>query len=162
MTAEEFIAIWKDNKLTERGGAQAHFDDLCDLLGVDKPRDPDNYCFERGAKKSAGGDGWADVWKRGCFGWENKKPGRDLDAALKQLTDYALQLENPPLLVVSDRERIIIHTAFTGYPDEPREIRIEELTDPGKRQLLKWVFTEHEKLRPETPATLFQASSDLE
>lgn len=41
MTAEQFIAIWKDNKLTERGGALAHFDDLCDLLGVDKPRDPD-------------------------------------------------------------------------------------------------------------------------
>jgi hypothetical protein len=38
MTAEQFIATWKDNKLTERGGAQAHFDDLCDLLGVDKPR----------------------------------------------------------------------------------------------------------------------------
>jgi len=149
MTPEEFIAIWKDNKLTERGGAQAHFDDLCDLLGVDKPRDPDNYCFERGARKSAGGDGWADVWKRGCFGWENKKPGRDLDTALKQLTDYALQLENPPLLIVSDRERIIIHTAFTGYPDEPREIRIEALTDPGKRQLLRWVFTEPAKLRPE-------------
>ena len=149
MTPEQFIAIWKDNKLTERGGAQAHFDDLCDLLGVDKPRDPDNYCFERGARKSAGGDGWADVWKRGGFGWENKKPGRDLDTALKQLTDYALQLENPPLLVVSDRERIIIHTAFTGYPDEPREIRIEELTNPAKLQLLRWVFTDPVKLRPE-------------
>ena len=110
MTPEEFIDLWKDNKLTERGGAQGHFDDLCDLLGVDKPRDPANYCFEHGAKKSGGGDGWADVWKRGCFGWENKKPGRDLAAALHQLTDYALQLENPPLLVVSDRERIIIHT----------------------------------------------------
>lgn len=97
MTPDVFIARWKDNALTERAGAQAHFDDLCDLLGVDKPRDPVNYCFERGAKKSGGGDGWADVWKRGCFGWENKKPGRDLNAALKQLTDYALELENPPL-----------------------------------------------------------------
>jgi len=149
MTPDQFIARWKDNKLTERGGAQAHFDDLCDLLEVDKPRDPDSYCFERGARKSDGSDGWADVWKRGYFGWENKKPGRDLDTALKQLTDYALQLENPPLLVVCDRERIIIHTAFTGYPDEPREIRIEELTDPNKRQLLTWVFTDTEKLRPE-------------
>lgn len=46
MTPEEFIDLWKDNKLTERGGAQGHFDDLCDLLGVDKPRDPDNYCFD--------------------------------------------------------------------------------------------------------------------
>jgi hypothetical protein len=36
MTPEAFIALWKDNKLTERGGAQAHFDDLCDLLGVAK------------------------------------------------------------------------------------------------------------------------------
>jgi hypothetical protein len=114
MAPEKFIETWKDNKLTERGGAQAHFDDLCDLLGVDKPRDRDNYCFEYRAEKSSGGDGYADVWKRNCFGWENKKPGRDLDAALKQLTDYSLQLENPPLLVVSDRERIIIQSKVTG------------------------------------------------
>lgn len=60
MTPEQFVARWKNNPLTERAGAQAHFDDLCDLLGVDKPRDADNYCFERGARKSGGGDGWAD------------------------------------------------------------------------------------------------------
>lgn len=137
MTPETFIARWKDNALTERAGAQAHFDDLCDLLGVEKPRDPDKYCFERGAKKSGGGDGWADVWKRGCFGWENKKPGRDLKAALKQLTDYALELENPPLLVVSDRERIEIHTAFTGYPDEPRLILLQDIGHPENLQILR-------------------------
>ncbi len=148
MTPEEFIARWKDNALTERAGAQAHFDDLCDLLGVEKPRDPQNYCFERGAKKSGGGDGWADVWKRGCFGWENKKPGRDLKAALKQLTDYALELENPPLLVVSDRERIEIHTAFTGYPDEPRLIHLADIGKPENLQLLRWVFEDPEKLKP--------------
>ena len=159
MTPEKFIATWKDNPLTERAGAQGHFDDLCDLLGVDKPRDPDNYCFERGAKKAGGGDGWADVWKRRHFGWENKKPGRDLDAALKQLTDYALQLENPPLLVVCDRERIVIHTAFTGYPDEPREIRIDELVDPDQRQILKWVFTDPEKLRPEKSTAAITAEA---
>jgi hypothetical protein len=66
MTPDQFIATWKNNPLTERAGAQAHFDDLCDLLGVEKSRDPENYCFERGAKKAGGG--WADVWKRGCFG----------------------------------------------------------------------------------------------
>ena len=118
------------------------------MLGVEKPRDPDNYCFERGARKSGGGDGWADVWKRGCFGWENKKPGRDLNAALKQLTDYALELENPPLLVVSDRERIEIHTAFTGYPDEPRLILLQDIGQPENLQILRWVFTDPEKLKP--------------
>lgn len=149
MTPEKFIATWQNNPLTERAGAQAHFDDLCDLLGVEKPRDPENYCFERGAKKAGGGDGWADVWKRGCFGWENKKPGRDLDAALKQLTDYALYLDNPPLLVVSDRERIIIHTAFTGYPDQPRVILIAELEEELVREQLRWVFEDPARLRPE-------------
>ena len=148
MTPEKFLALWENNKLTERAGAQAHFNDLCDLLGVEKPRDPDNYCFERGAAKSGGGNGWADVWKRGHFGWENKKPGRDLDAALKQLTDYALKLDNPPLLVVCDRKRIIIHTAFSGYPDEPREICIEDIGKPENLQILQWVFTDPEKLRP--------------
>jgi hypothetical protein len=81
MTPEQFVALWNNNPLSERAGAQAHFDDLCDLLGVEKPRDPDSYCFERGAKKSTGGDGWADVWKRGHFGRENKKPSRDVNAA---------------------------------------------------------------------------------
>ncbi|MGB7502501.1 MAG: DNA methyltransferase, partial [Azonexus sp.] len=159
MTPQAFIAKWRDNPLTERAGAQAHFDDLCDLLGVDKPRDPENYCFERGARKASGGNGWADVWMRSRFGWENKKPGRDLDAALKQLTDYTLQLDNPPLLVVSDRERIVIHTAFTGYPDEPREIRIEQLVDPEKRQILRWVFTDPEKLRPEKSTAAITAEA---
>jgi len=120
MTPEQFIARWENNALTERAGAQAHFDDLCELLGVDKPRDPENYCFERGAKKSGGGDGWADVWKRGFFAWENKKPGRDLDKALKQLTDYALHLESPPLLVVCDRQRIIIADSVLGRITRPR------------------------------------------
>ena len=148
MIPEDFIAHWKDNPLTERAGAQAWFCDLCDLLGVDKPRDSENYCFERGAKKTGGGDGWADVWKRAFFGWENKKPGKDLQEALKQLLDYSLNLENPPLLVVSDRERIIIHTTFPGYPDEPREIRIDDLIDPQQREILRWVFTDPEKLKP--------------
>ncbi len=161
MTPEEFIARWQKNKLSERAGAQGHFDDLCELLGVPKPRDPESYCFERGAKKSSGGDGWADVWKRGYFAWENKKPGRDLAKALKQLADYAPNLENPPLRVVCDRERIIIHKAFTGYPDEPHTIRIEELIDPSKRQILKWVFTDPQKLRPEktTAAVTEEAAS---
>jgi hypothetical protein len=105
MTPEEFIDLWKDNKLTERGGAQAHFDDLCDLLGVDKPRDPDNYCFEHGAKKSGGGDGWADVWKRGCFGWENKSRGETAPQRCIS-SSFRWASEDAALMVASiDQER---------------------------------------------------------
>ena len=41
--------------------------DLCELLGEEKPIDPGGgewYCFKRGATKTTGGEGWADVWKR--------------------------------------------------------------------------------------------------
>lgn len=68
MTPAQFIALWQNNPLSERAGAQGHFDDLCQLLDVGKPRDPDYYCFERGAGKASGPEGnrgWADVWKRG-------------------------------------------------------------------------------------------------
>ena len=73
MTPAEFITKWKDNKLSERAGAQAHFLDLCELLGVDKPSDPDNYYFERGAKHTGAGRGWADVWKRQNFISQHQK-----------------------------------------------------------------------------------------
>ncbi len=42
----------------------------------------DHYCFERGALKDSGGEGWADVWKRHCFAWEYEGKHADLDAAL--------------------------------------------------------------------------------
>ena len=83
-TPAEFIAVWRDNPLSERAGAQPFFLDLCEVLGVAKPGDPENYCFERGATRTGAGRGWADVWKRGCFAWENKAPGGHLGEALKQ------------------------------------------------------------------------------
>jgi hypothetical protein len=70
------------------------------------------------------------VWKKNCFAWEYKAPGRDLGAALKQLMTYALALDNPPLLVVSDRRRIEIHTHFTGTPSEVNSIALEDIGQP--------------------------------
>ena len=76
MNAQEFIAKWRRVELTERSAAQQHFLDLCELLGQDPPAKADpigeSFCFERGVKKLGGEDGWADVWKKGFFGWEYK------------------------------------------------------------------------------------------
>lgn len=58
-----------------------------------------------------------------------------------------------------DRERIRVHTAFTGYPDQPREIRIDELIDPEPRELLRWVFTDPVKLRPEKSTAAITAEA---
>lgn len=42
--------------------------------------------FERGATKTGGGEGWADVWKKGHFSWEYKGKHKDLTAAFARLT----------------------------------------------------------------------------
>lgn len=156
MTPQEFIKIWRNNKLTERAGAQPYFNDLCDLLGVDKPVSHGVYQFEFGASKVTGGDGWADVWKQGCFGWENKKPGRDLKQALKQLLDYAPALGYPPLLVVCDRQRIEIHTAFNGYPDEPRLIHLDNIGQPENLQFSVGYLRNQRNLNLPSPARLLR------
>lgn len=149
---EAFIRKWKASELKERSASQSHFIDLCALLGVESPTEADQkgewYCFERGASKTIGGDGWADVWKRGHFGWEYKGKRKNLDLAFAQLQQYAVALENPPLLVVSDMDRIVIHTNWTNTVSEVREIMLDDLTDPHKRDLLRWVFEEPERLRP--------------
>jgi len=133
MLAADFIAKWRSADLTERAAAQSHFRDLCDLLGEEAPTDADPkgewYAFEKGATKTTGGEGWADVWKRGCFGWEYKSKGKDLRAAFAQLQRYAPALENPPLLVVCDLARFEIHTNWTNTVSRTYEVALEELAD---------------------------------
>src|SRR5712691_7857220 len=106
MTPQQFIMKWQRVQLGERSAAQQHFLDLCELLGQPKPAaaDPDGafYTFERGVHKTGGGEGWADVWMRGHFGWEYKRKHKDLVEAYRQLSLYREDLENPPLLVVCD------------------------------------------------------------
>lgn len=148
LTAAQFIQKWRDNPLSERAGSQPFFLDLCALLGVDTPNDSESYCFERGATRTGAGHGWADVWKRGHFGWENKGPGGDLAGALRQLMTYALALDNPPLLVVSNRAVTMIHTHFTGTPSVTYTIRLEDIGTPENLERLRWLFTDPEKFRP--------------
>ena len=66
MTPATFIAKWKDNLLSERAGSQAFFLDLCTMLGVPTPSDPDNYCFERGATRRSGPDSRRADRRRGA------------------------------------------------------------------------------------------------
>ncbi len=137
MNPAEFIYKWEKSTLKESAAAQSHFNDVCDLLDEPKPTDVDQtgetYCFEKGATKSTGGNGFADVWKKGCFGWEYKGPHKDLDRAHDQLLRYSVALENPPLLIVSDTKKIIIRTNWTNTIQERHEIALTDLVDAGKR-----------------------------
>ena len=152
MTAGEFIAKWRSSELKERSAAQEHFIDLCRLLGEPTPAEADptgeHYCFERGARKDSGGDGWADVWKRHCFAWEYKGKHADLDSAFDQLRQYALALENPPLLVVSDMTRFRIRTNWTNSVSETHEFVLDDLAEASVRDKLQWAMSDPERLRP--------------
>lgn len=151
MTPQDFIRKWKANTRAERAAVQEHFIDLCALLNEPTPNtDPTGatYAFEKGATKATGGEGWADVWKRACFGWEYKGKHKDLEAAHRQLLLYAGALENPPLLITSDIERIVIRTNWTNAVSARHEVTLEDLQDPTKRALLKAAFSEPDRLRP--------------
>ena len=152
MTPYEFIDKWRAAELKERSASQEHFIDLCRLLGEPTPAEADpkgeTYCFERGARKDTGGDGWADVWKRHHFAWEYKGKRADLDAAFGQLRLYALALENPPLLIVSDMQRFRIRTNWTNCVSKTYEFGLDDLADAATRDRLKWAFSDPERLRP--------------
>ena len=104
MHPAEFQKKWIGVTLKERSAAQEHFIDLRHVLGVPTPAaaDPDGtfYTFERGAKNSTGGDGWADVWYRqhfareykgkravwAAYGWDDPDPATvDEDTILSRL-----------------------------------------------------------------------------
>jgi type II restriction/modification system DNA methylase subunit YeeA len=150
----EFALKWKGSTTTEKASAQEQFTDLCHLVGVPTPHEADptgrDYAFEKGAEKASGGDGFADVWKRGHFAWEYKSQGKDLNAAYQQLLQYAGALDNPPLLVVSDLQRFQVHTNFNNTPKVVYEFDLNDLySNPtGPMRILRAVMTNPEELKP--------------
>lgn len=152
MTPQEFIKKWRNMELKERTASQSHFNDLCKLLDIDDPTTADNkgewFTFEKGASKTSGGEGWADVWRKDCFAWEYKGKRANLDKAFDQLLQYSIALENPPLLIVSDMDAIRIHTNWTNTVQNVHKIALEDLTDAANRDLLRNAFLDPEKLKP--------------
>jgi type II restriction/modification system DNA methylase subunit YeeA len=152
MLPEEFVSKWTKASLKESAASQEHFLDICHLLGHPTPAEVDSegtyFTFQKGAKKTAGGDGFADVWKRQFFAWEYKGKHKSLEAAYQQLLQYREDLENPPLLIVCDMDRFEAHTNFTNTVTKVYRFTIAELTNPDVRDILRDVFFDPEHLRP--------------
>jgi len=153
MTPQEFVDKWRRSKLTERSAAQSHFNDLCRMLGQPTPAkaDPEGaaFTFEKGVDKRTGGHGWADVWKKGCFAWEYKGKHKNLNAAYEQLQLYRDALLNPPLLIVSDMETIVVHTNFTNTVKRTFTLTFDDLLTKDGLQTLRNAFEHPDHLRAE-------------
>jgi hypothetical protein len=155
LTPGDFAKKWRGVTTTEKASSHSHFIDLCRMLGEPTPHEADptgqQYAFEKRVTKAGGGEGFADVWKRDFFAWEYKGHDKDLRAAYVQLLAYKDDLGNPPLLIISDTQRIEIHTNFTGLSPVVKAITLDDLAadDPsGALQLLRDVFVAPEEFRP--------------
>jgi len=161
LTLPDFVNKWRSATLTERAGSQMHFIELCDVLREPRPAAEDfsdaTYTFEKGVATTAGGLGFADVWKRGCFAWEYKGKGKDLNAAYQQLLQYREDLENPPLLVVCDLARFEVHTNFTGTAKQVYRFTLDDLLKNEATadcrmppfDVLRALFSDPARLRPD-------------
>jgi hypothetical protein len=151
-TPLDFVNKWKRVTARERQTYQEHFIDLCQLVGHQTPIDFDptgkRFAFEMGTTKTSGGQGWADVAKLGYFGWEYKAKHADLDKAYEQLLLYRDALKNPPLLVVSDIDHIVIRTNYVNFSNETYTITLDDLLNPESLRILKLVFFDPEQLKP--------------
>jgi hypothetical protein len=87
MTPQDFVAKWRKTTLKETAAYVEHFNDLCRLVGHPTPAEADPtgkaFAFQPGVAKQGGGQGYADVWKRGCFGWEYKGKHADQNKAYR-------------------------------------------------------------------------------
>ncbi len=157
LSPQEFVAKWRHASLKESAAYQEHFTDLCRLIGHATPAEADPagkwFSFQAGAGKVAGGQGFADVCKMGYFAWEYKGPGADLGKAYQQLLQYREALLNPPLLIVSDFGRIVIHTNFTNTVKRVYELSLDDLLLPEKLALLRHAFENPEALRSSQTAS---------
>ena len=162
LSPQEFVHKWRKASLKERSGAQEHFIDLCHLVGHQTPAEGDpeglTFTFEAGATKSTGGQGWADVWKRNYFAWEYKGKHKDLDQAYQQLLQYRESLLNPPLLIVSDLDQILIHTSFTNTVKRVIPLQFDDLLTPDGLAQLRAVFFDPQTFR--APITTDQVTQE--
>ena len=168
MTPAEFKRKWGRFKGKETSGYVEHFNDLCAMLGQQTPAEADPsgsdlFCFQKRVAKDAellgleetGEEGapeergFADVWKKDCFGWEYKGKKKNLDEAYRQLLRYREALLNPPLLVVCDFERFVIRTNFNGTVQETHDFPNDQIDDPKNLAILRAVFTAPDFLKPQ-------------
>jgi type II restriction/modification system DNA methylase subunit YeeA len=161
VTPQDFVAKWRRAALKESAAAKEHFLDLCRLLDQPTPADVDaegtSFTFEYGAAKLGGGQGFADVFKRGFFGWEYKGKHANLERAYQQLLQYRESLHNPPLLVVCDIETIVVHPNFVNQANRPTTITLDDLLTPAGMARLRAIFTDPSFFESgETPESVTQ------
>ena len=103
------------------------------------------------------------MWRSGHFVWEYKSADKSLADANLQAYDYLASLSNPPLVVVSDMDRIEVRTNFTNAKTALRVVKLEDLERaPGEAlDVLHGVMHKPEELHPgKTPEKVTEEAAE--
>ena len=156
MTPQAFVNKWANTALGELQSGQPHFLDVCRLVGIDMPGGDgktdagETFVFEQPLQK-ASGHGRADVFYENHFAIEYKGADKykDLKAAYQQLLQYRENLNNPPLLVVTDINHWEIHSNFPNT--EKRVYKFTHAEIASRPEVMDWLramFQAPERLHP--------------
>jgi very-short-patch-repair endonuclease len=160
LTPQQFVERWQNTALSERQSYQAHFIDVCQMLGFETPGGSgidskgSRFAFEYGMKKDSGGQGFADVFYEGHFAIEYKGAGRhkNLNEAYNQLKQYRENLNNPPLLIVCDIENWEIHTNFNNAANVTHRFTNADIIQPRIQRILRALYEDPYRLHPNRTA----------
>lgn len=80
-----FTTKWQASAAAETANSQLFVTELCDLLGVERPRPQghakEDYVFERRVTNArTNTTNFVDLYRRGCFVWENKQGSDEASA----------------------------------------------------------------------------------
>jgi len=140
----------------ESASAQQHFLDLCTLIGHPTPAEADptgqSFTFEAGATRFTAVRAVPTFGRKAALRGSTKASTR-ISTSVPAIAPVREALENPPLLIVSDTDQIIIHTNFTNTIKRTYPIALDELVKPESLTLLRNAFNHPDVLRvPVTPA----------
>ena len=162
---QAFVAKWQQATLRERALSQEHFIDLCRLIGHPMPAEADPagkwFTFEAGATTASLPADPRGCWprvKRLCRRLEDgpfrvgvQGPARQPRQGLRPAPPVSRIPSYPLLLIVSDMQRIVIHTNFTNTAKQTHNLALEDLLDPARLEILRQAFTDPDVLRPARP-----------
>ena len=182
LSVEDFIARWSASAAAERANKDLFLTELCDVLGVERPRpatgdaERDHYVFEKGALLLKDGQrtttGFVDLYKAGCFILEAKQGSDDgttrtgtarrntgawsnaMQEAFGQALQYARTLdEPPPILIVCD-----IGYCFDLYATFDGSLDYRPFPDPRRSRLSLVDLATH----LDTFRAIFEAPKELD
>jgi len=144
--AVNFSKKWKD-EISEKSASQSFWNDFFNIFGVERRS---VALYEKSVTRLGKSKGFIDLFWPGKLIIEQKSKGKDLDKALEQATDYAINLkedERPDYIIICD------FATFRFYDLAERNENKFELKELHQNiKLFKFIYDgTNEKIRDEHP-----------